>query len=141
MSARLLLRALGLALWRTLRGDVPPKDDFADWLHTARQQLAALEGQVARADMAPEALRLRIDRREMSLQLILAGLRFHLDEEFPQLRRRFGDECLTVLHATSFDDSFRLQKLAELSQLPPALQESLQALAQHLLQPPQTPPR
>lgn len=137
MSTRLLLRALGLALWRTLRGEAPPKDEFPDWLQTARSQLAEIDELVARADIAPDSLRLRIDRREMSLQLILAGLRFHLDEEFPQLRRRFGDGCLSVLRATSFDDSFRLQKLAELPQLSSALRESLQALAQHLLQPPQ----
>ena len=134
MSAMRLLRAFGIALWRTLRDELPEPDAFEAWLKTARDQLAEIEDQVARADVAPETLRLRIDRREMSLQLILAALRFHLDEEFPQLRRRFGDECLTVLRATCLDDSFRLQKLAAMPQLSPALQECLQALAQHLLQ-------
>ena len=137
MSAMRLLRAFGIALWRTLRGDLPPPDAFETWLQTARDQLAELERLIAGEAVAPETLRLRIDRREMSLQLILAALRFHLDEEFPQLRRRFGDECLTVLRATCLDDSFRLQKLAALPQLSPALQECLQALAQHLLQLPE----
>ncbi len=137
MSALRVLRALGIALWRTLRGDQPPADAFETWLQTARDQLAELEGQVAREQTAPETLRLRIDRREMSLQLILAALRFHLDEEFPQLRRRFGDECLIVLRATCLDDSFRLQKLAALPQLSPRLQERLEALALHLLQLPE----
>jgi len=134
LSPLRLLRAFGLALWRTLRDDLPPVDEFARWLQTAREQLEELEALAACGEVAAETLRLRIDRREMSMQLILAALRFHLDDEFPQLRRRFGAECLTVLRATCLDDSFRLQKLAALPQLSPALQTRLRALADHLQQ-------
>ena len=134
MSARRVLRALTLALWRTLRGQLPAEDPLERWRQGARQQAAAIDDLVAREGIAPDDLTVRVDRRDMSMQLILAALRFHLDDEFPHLRRRFGDECLTVLRATCLDDSFRLQKLAESPQLPPDLQGRLQALAQHLLQ-------
>ena len=137
MSALRLLRAIGIALWRTLRGDLPLPDELEAWLQTARDQLAELEGQVAREQGSPETLRLRIDRREMSLQLILAALRFSSRRGVPAvaaaLRRRVPDRPACDL----LDDSFRLQKLAALPQLSPALQEGLQALAQHLLQLPE----
>ena len=134
MSAQRVLRAFGLALWRTLRGDLPQPDAHERWLQTARAQLATIEERVGDEGLAPAGLRLRIDRREMSMALILAGLRFHLDDEFPHLRRRFGDESLTVLRATCLDDSFRLQKLADMPQPSPALREALHMLAQHRLQ-------
>lgn len=133
MRARRVLRAFALALWRTLRGELPPEDPFERWRQTAGGQLAAIEELAAREGHAPHELKVRVDRRDMSMQLILAALRFHLDDEFPQLRRRFGDECLTVVRAICLDDSYRLQRLADCPQLPPALRTQLQALAQHLL--------
>lgn len=134
MRVRRVLRAFALALWRTVRGELPPEDPFERWRQTAGGQLAAIEELAAREGLAADELKVRVDRRDMSMQLILAAVRFHLDDEFPQLRRRFGDECLTVLRATCLDDSYRLQKLANRPQLPPELQGRLQALAQHLLQ-------
>ena len=134
MSLSRLLRAFTIALWRTLRGDLPQPDEFERWLRSARAQLAQIDSLARREQLDTDALRLRIDRREMSMQLILAALRFHLHDEFPQLRRRFGDQSLAVLRATCLDDSFRLQKLADSPQLSPALQSPLRALAQHLQQ-------
>lgn len=139
MRTRRILRALGLALWRTLRGQSPLQDDVERWRLQACAQLAALDSLVAREAIEPQQLRLRIDRREVSMQLILAALRFHLHDEFPQLRRRFGDECLTVLRATCLNDSFQLQRLADAPQLPPALRGPLLDLAQHLLRLPGAP--
>ena len=141
MRARRVLRAFALALWRTARGELPPEDPFERWRQTAGGQLTAIEDLAAREGIAPDELKVRVDRRDVSMQLILAALRFHLDDEFPQLRRRFGDECLTVLRAICLDDSHRLQKLADCPQLPPELRARVQALAQHLLQLPPPEPR
>ncbi len=137
MKARRVLRALVVALVRTLRNDPARANAIERWRVSASEQLTAIESLATREGIAPEGLRLRIDRREMSMQLILAGLRYHLDEEFPHLRRRFGDESLGVLRANCLDDSFRLQKLAAALSRAPALQTQLQALAQHLLELPE----
>lgn len=137
MKARRVLRAFVVALLRTLRNEPARADAIERWRLSASDQLTAIEALAAREGVAPEALRLRIDRREVSMQLILAGLRYHLDEEFPHLRRRFGDESLGVLRANCLDDSFRLGKLADALSASPALQSRLRALAQHLLELPQ----
>ncbi|MDE0609323.1 MAG: hypothetical protein OXH77_05345 [Anaerolineaceae bacterium] len=141
MKARRVLRAFVVALVRTLRNEPVSADAIERWRVSASEQLTAIEALTAREGVAPEALRLRIDRREMSMGLILAGLRYHLDEEFPHLRRRFGDESLGVLRANCLDDSFRLGKLADALPCTPALQTGLQTLAQHLLEVPEPEPR
>lgn len=80
-----------------------------------------------------EALRLKIDRRDISAEVILAAVRFHLTTEYPSLLRSQVEHNLTTLYALNLDDQYRVQQLAIIETLPDPVQQAVVALRDHLL--------
>ncbi|NWF70729.1 MAG: hypothetical protein HXY40_16715 [Chloroflexi bacterium] len=131
------VRTFFTAISLTLRGARPPEVAHAPlraWIAQARK---LLDGVYAAADAnglpasQRQTLRLRIDKREMAVETLLAALRHHLNEEYPYLLRHPTPHSLTAIYASNLNDRYYISRLAE-TLTTPALQRALQKLGAHL---------
>ncbi len=105
------------------------------WIESGLQLVDAAFAAANRAgiDRAQrETLRLKIDRRDTSVELILATVRYHLATEYPSLLRAQIEHNLTTLYALNIDDQYRVDQLAASDLLPVTVQQSVAALRDHL---------
>lgn len=142
-------RAFFGALRMTARGELPPALRVhqrypalsAWWSGT----IAGVDAVIAAADAhgfdkaRRESLILRVDKRDISMETILAAVRFHAEKEFPHLMRVEGQYNLLGIHATNMNDRYLILRLGQADELPAAVREAIEALAAHLEQAPQTP--
>lgn len=135
-------RAFWGALRHSLRGQsvqprAPRYPALAAWMAQTPPLLdavyAAADG-VGIDSAARAALKLMVDRREISAETILAALRHNLTEEYPLLIETYFEHNLTTLYAINLNDARRVAHLArwEALQAYPALTAALVALAAHL---------
>lgn len=92
------------------------------------------------AQPAREALRLRIDKRDISMQTILAAVHHNLSREYPMLLESNLDHAITTLVAFNMNDTYRVEQLRnapELADTP--IHGALFALHEHLKTLPDTP--
>lgn len=82
---------------------------------------------------ARKAFVLRLDHRDVSMDLILETVAHHMTLEYPMLLRAQVDHNETALYAMNMDDQYRVGQLAA-SALPPRITEAIEALSQHLAQ-------
>lgn len=142
-------RAFFGALRMTLRGEMPP----ALRVHQQYPQLSAWwAGTIASVDAVitaadahgfgkarRESLVLHIEKRDVSMETILDGVRFHAEKEFPHLMRAQGQYNMLGIHATNMNDHYLILKLGQVDDLPADVREAVEALAAHLERAPQTP--
>ena len=143
---RRYLWAFFKALLFTLRGEkLPPRGDprLHDWIE---QTLVLVDAVITAADAAGmtaaarEAFTLHIDRRDISMALILSAVRFHASDEYPHLLRQGATHSLTAIYASNMNDHYRVVRLQRAENLPQdgALRQSIDALAAHLESVPST---
>jgi hypothetical protein len=133
-------RAFLLALKMTLRGEkfvpVPPHPVVA-WT----QQLVILTDDVyAAADrsgldqQAQQSIKLRLDGRLMSLETVLAAVKFHGAQEYPNLLQNgLNRDILNTIYASNINDQYWISRLIEAESLSSApLQAALTRLKTHL---------
>ncbi|MFO7322806.1 MAG: hypothetical protein DIU68_013840 [Chloroflexota bacterium] len=79
------------------------------------------------------ALLLHIDHRDISMETILATIRYHAAEEYPYLLRHESSQNLLALHATNLNDRYFVLQLTrtEALQVEPLISR-LEALRSHL---------
>lgn len=65
-------------------------------------------------DTARRALVLHLDKRDISVETILATLRHHAAHEYPYLLREGGQHSLTALYATNLNDRYLVLRLGTL---------------------------
>jgi hypothetical protein len=80
-----------------------------------------------------KALKVRVDGRAISMESVLAGIRYHATEEFPYLMTHETEHSLTAVKATTVNDVYALGRLAELPEAAP-IQSPLHTLKSHLEQ-------
>jgi hypothetical protein len=134
------VKAFFQALWMTARGQQPaPRPDapLRAWMDRT-QRLAdtlttAADG-VGVDKRARQAARQRIEGREVSAETILSTVRYHAAQEYPYLLQHPAANTLTTIYANNMNDVFLLRKLESYPafQQHPKLQQTLQALLQHL---------
>lgn len=136
-------RAFWGALRHSLRGGQsvqPPAPRYpalASWMARISPLLDAVYAAADSAGLdsaARAALKLTVDRREISIETILAALRHNLAEEYPLLIETYFEHNLTTLYAINLNDARRVAHLAQWEALQDylALTAALVALAAHL---------
>lgn len=133
-------RALIGALRLTLQGQTltarpgvyPP---LAAWAAAGVQLVDAvfMAADAAGLDTAVrQQIRLRLDGRPISMQVILAAVRHNLAQEYPLLLREKLEHQLTAIYAFNLNDQYRVGALIELLNTYPAVVTALNALHNHL---------
>ncbi len=136
------VRAFFKALVLTARGetiDAPvvqsPYPKLDAWLDEARAQVEAVyraAKDAAYDESARKAHTITIDGRATSAETIIAGVRYHLNEEYPYMLQNPTPHTLTGIYATNVNDQFAVSKLAEDERLPTEVEKSMRALVHHL---------
>lgn len=137
------LRAFIIALQRTLRGEPPPPPKYARlraWMEEATRLTDAVL-QIADRTGFPaeqqEQLRLVIDKRPISMQTIVKGVRYHLTEEYPHVLENDATYGQTAIYSSNLNDQYRVARLVEAVE-PPELKAAVQQLAAWLAAIPST---
>jgi hypothetical protein len=135
-------RAFWLALNYTLRGEKPPllrvRDQypvFTAWVDKTVRLTEAIEQAAASAGVDAKTLTVRVDRRDVSMETILAAVKFHAKREYPSLMVHSDDYSPMTVQATNINDRYLVIQLA--NALQPPLKEAIEALAEHLAAIPQ----
>jgi hypothetical protein len=116
-----VLRAFFKAWWLVLRGQAittppaRPHEDVWAWIQDSTLRLDTV---VRIADKAGwgksqrEALKLKLDGRDTSLELVLAALRHNLTREYPMLLNADVAYNLLTLQALNVNDTYRVMRFA-----------------------------
>lgn len=140
------IRAFWTALRMTLRGDRPPVSPYAslsEWM----EQAANLADAVIRAansrqldTAALKTIKVRIDGRDTNVEVVLALIKHHMNEEYPYLLRHLTRNNINAIHAGNLNDVYHVTTLIDLPILQDAvIRQALTRLKDHLEAiPPQT---
>lgn len=60
-----------------------------------------------------EAIKAKIDGREMSLQTVLQVIHYHAKEEYTYLLKNLTDNSITTIQATNLNDEYALSRFIE----------------------------
>ncbi|RMG83148.1 MAG: hypothetical protein D6712_13470 [Chloroflexi bacterium] len=139
------IRAFFVALRMTLRGEQPPPPRYpllTAWLEDGQQlteQAIAAADAVGFDSAARQAVQVRVDGRDYALDVLLRGVLYNMETEYPYLLRRGGQYNLTAIYAGNINDRYRIQRILEIETIGqyPAFMQALQALLTHLETPPQ----
>lgn len=133
------IRAFFIALRMTLRGETiaPQRPMLRAWIQQANRLLDTVYATADKHGFKIQrraTLTLMIDRRDISMETILAGVRHNLTREYPYLLRQPDNrQNLNAIYATNMNDQFRVQRLADADIVDsPPVQTAITALANHL---------
>lgn len=130
-------RAFVLALQFTLRGEKPPLLKVRDqhpalaawWTQTITfVETVEREAEAAGIDLA--AVKLHIDKRDISMKTILATVRFHAERDYPYLIAHGEKFDAMTLQATNLNDRYLVMQLA--NNVDTVIKPSVEALRIHL---------
>jgi len=134
------VRAFFKTVQLTIQGrQIQPIDvrypELTAWMQTG-QKLAGEAFQVAEANgwdvQKRESLRLKLDGRETSMDVILGAVRHNFTLEYPMLLEAMIEHNLTTLYALNLNDQYRVNQLAQAEELPQPIGAAVQKLADHL---------
>ncbi len=129
------------ALMMTLRGEKPrsrAQRDYPrlfEWLALTTEKLRAIDDWfTTHPTMHAQCahLKVKIDGHELTMETILASVRFHLAQEYPYLLKHLTEHTLTGIYAYNLNDAFQVFKLSQADATPAELQPLLQDLLNHL---------
>jgi len=133
------LRAFWIALQMTLRGEAPPDDPNAALSQWIKQGMRLVDAVIKAADSrqldtaARKTVKVRVDGRDTNVEVVLATLSHHLNEEYPYLLSHVTRNNVNAIHASNLNDVYRVSALIGLPALKDALiQQSLTNLKAHL---------
>jgi hypothetical protein len=124
-------RAFWTALKMTLRGE-RLHTPLQDWLQQTAQALATIDQIAQREAIDPAAVRLRIDRREISMATILQSVEFHRSQAYPRLLRETSHQAMNLIYAANMGDHFRLSRLEAALPDDSPIRQAVAALGTHL---------
>lgn len=111
------LRAFGTALRLTLRGETPTPSPQAALVAWMKQTATLADQAIATAEAEgfdQEARRrhtLTAEGRRISMETILASIRFHAAEEYPHLIATPSHTATAAIYATNLNDRFLAARL------------------------------
>lgn len=134
-----ILRAFWLAVRFTLRGEKPPALQHPQLLAWVRRLAVLVEAVYMAAEQSQidqtrrQAITLKLDGRLMSVETVLAAVRYHAGQEYPALLRSGLPFNRLGIHASNLNDYYWVSRLLDVSELQtPAVQTALTRLAAHL---------
>ncbi|MDQ7027895.1 MAG: hypothetical protein Q9P44_20330 [Anaerolineae bacterium] len=133
-------RAFVKAVKMTLEGKAiqTPETHYPNLTKWVQEGLQRLETtlQIADSQNMDEAARkqviVKIDRRDMSMDVILRAVQHNLSLEYPMLMQATVEHNLTALYALNLNDQYRVSQLAKNDRLAPQVQAAIAQLAAHL---------
>ncbi len=139
------IRAFFVALRMTLRGEQPPPPRYpllTAWLkdgHRLAQQVITAADATGFDSAARQMVQVRVDGRDYALDVLLRGVLYNMETEYPHLLRTGGQYNLTAIYAGNINDRYRIQRIleSEVCEQYPAFMQALQSLLAHLEAPPQ----
>ena len=140
MILKRYIRAFLKAVHMTLAGKAiqPARVRYPNLTRWVNEGLQLAENTLQTADKhslneaARQQIILKIDRRDMSMDLILRAVRHNLSLEYPMLLDATVDHNLTTLYALNMNDQYRVRRLAEVDELTPEVQAAIERLSHHL---------
>lgn len=139
---RRVIRAFFQAAVMTLRGEKlpPPRTteeqiaerypEAAAWLAETITRVKAVEAAAAGIDL--DALKVRVDRREMRARTILEAIRFRAAQEYPFMLLNPSAYRAMGFQAINANDVYLLERLHEAEGLPEAVKAALSEVRNHL---------
>jgi hypothetical protein len=113
------LRAFIIALGMTLRGEKPPPPPYPEFSEWVREMAVRVDALYRAADAngldqrARQSVFLRLDGREMSLEIVFSTFRYHATHEYPFLLRSTGRFNRSAVQAANMNDRHWLSRLRE----------------------------
>jgi plasmid maintenance system killer protein len=109
--------------------------NLSQWIRRGRQ-LVVQALQTADSHQMDEIARqqftITIDRRPMSMDVILRAVQHNMDMEYPMLMEARIEHNLTTLYAINVNDQYRVSRLLEADGLPDEIRIAVEALWHHL---------
>ena len=130
------LRAFVGALRMTLRGETftPPYPELSAWAEKATQLVEAVYEAADTNDLPKskrETLILHLEKRDISMETILATVRHHSRQEYIRLMRDSTHHSQVAIYASNMNDRYRVAELGEKVGSVP-VKVAISALSQHL---------
>ncbi len=137
------VRAFFLALKMTLRGQrlAPKYPELDVWSREAARQVQVVFAAADAAGMdeaARKGLVLHLDRRDISMEMILATVRHHVTMEYRRLLLDSTPHTFVAIYAGNLNDRYRVAQL-EAAVENPAVKAALADLSRHLERMPSQP--
>ena len=140
MTLKRYIRAFIKAIRMTLAGKAlqPARVRYPNLTRWVNEGLQLAENTLHTADKhglneaARQQVILKIDRRDMSMDVILRAVRHNLSLEYPMLLDATVDHNLTTLYALNMNDQYRVSRLAQVDDLIPEVQAAIVRLSNHL---------
>ena len=133
------VRAFVVALRFTLRGEKPPLlqvreryPQVAAWWEQTVKLISVVEGAAKANHLDAAALKVHVDKRDVSMATILATVKFHAEREYPYLLMRSDQFDQMTLQALNMNDRYLILRLAET--VDASLKAPVDALSTHLEQ-------
>jgi hypothetical protein len=137
------LRAFFIALSMTLRGVKPAPvrhSALRTWMEQTKVHVEQLTRQADAAGLdaaGRKALKVRVDGRDVSVESVLAAVRYHAEEEYPYLLAHETEHSLTAITAANLNDVYAVSKLHDIPEVT-LVAGPLQTLKAHLEQIPES---
>jgi hypothetical protein len=134
-----IIRAFFTALRMTVRGETlaAPDQTLASayptldaWRRETLRLVLEIESTAKREALDLHAMRVNVDKRSMTVETILAAVRYHAGQEYAFMLRQNNRHTLLGIVAINVNDQHLLA--AWMANAPPALYAALAALAAHL---------
>lgn len=137
-------RALGRALWLTMRGQTLTPARYRPlerWNAAGLRLVAQVYAAAERERIELDALQLKLDGRPTSLARSLQMVRHNLVNEYPRLLRLDDPYSMTVVQSSNLNDQYRVAQFLEAELAGAAdLRQALDDLNEHLRELPQIEP-
>lgn len=134
-------RALLKTFYVLLRGGKLPEEAHMAYRRWAERTVALIATvlntatQYGLIQSQREALKVKVDGRETSLETILQAIRYHAQEEYLYLLQHITDKSLTTIHATNLNDTYAIDKFLTTELITdPTIRGTLVTLHAHLQQ-------
>ena len=133
-SPRAISRALAESIRLTLRGKTSAAAPESHpqtraWMRDALTALAVVDSAIRDEKADAEKVLLHIEGRNVRMSTILAGVRFHLTDEYPSLLTSSSRYALLAIKATNLNDRYQVMRLEQVETLPDNVRATLHALA------------
>ncbi len=134
------ITAFWKALQLTLRGEtLQPRDEYPEFTIWMQQTIQLTDNIFTIADKhaldepARKTLMLRIDKREIAMQTILAAVKHNVQREYPLLLASRVEHFAGAIQALNHNDCYRISQLGQTLGAYPQVQQAVQRLETHLL--------
>ena len=131
------LRAFVLALRFTLRGEQPPllqvrerQPELVAWWECTLQLVGEVERAAAAQGVDGAKIMIHADKRDVSMNTILATVKYHAEREYPYLIVQNDQYSPMTLQAINLNDRYLIMKLV--NAVDGNLKGSVEALNAHL---------